>query len=239
MRYRSPEGEPPPRGGRRSGGDGGRLCSRGRGAARSSALSIVRPAAASGNIELGSLCACCRATTRALPLAGSVSSFNLPGAMLQPPVEATATPPPTSFPRFSAARQVAAPLRKNGSHCIRFRIKCMTWFYYANAIRNRCHGSNLPVKIAFNYPSGITTLSFPSGTRLLLLLGWRRPATAAGRKSSAVEPEASARDATPAGRSFLVSTALAPACKCAIETTGSPYRPCRRRRRSTDRSQRR
>ena len=27
-----------------------------------SALGIVRPAAASGNIELGSLCACCRAT---------------------------------------------------------------------------------------------------------------------------------------------------------------------------------
>ena len=120
------------------------------------------------------------------------------------------------FPRFSAAMQVAAPLRKNGSHCIRFRIKCLTWFYYSNAIRNRCHGPNFTVKVASNYPSGITKLSLASGTRLLLLLGWRRPDTADGRRSSAVEPEAPARDAAPCGPALPRIDRACPSLQCAM-----------------------
>ena len=63
-----------------------------------SALGIVA-AAASGNIKLGSLCACCRATVNKGVASGSRVCLIVqpPGAMLQPPVRATVTPPPTTF----------------------------------------------------------------------------------------------------------------------------------------------
>ena len=182
---------------------------------RRSTRGIVRGAGTSCTVKPASLFRCRPALMKKRVAAGSICLIAQPPRRDAP---VAGQKPLTRrlrlrFPRFSAARQVAAPLRKNGHPIISdFVSKCMTWFYYANAIRNRCHGPNLPVEIAFNYPSGITTLSFPSGTRLLLLLGWRRPATADGRRSSAVEPEAPARDAAPCGPGFLVSTALAPAC---------------------------